>query len=256
MTKLTSEKQLMQSGLFPNKTAVVSYMILRLIAEKNEPMGCGILREELIPAGVKCSTATIGRYLRELDCLEYTVQRSNMGRVITPGGRAYLRNMDEKLERTKIQTELSKAVKVTEYGELIDLLDARKALETEAARLASMNATEADMERLMQSVTEHKDTVSHNEDPTDVALDFHAVVAEISHNRFINSILSMLIYEEKKIESRMEFLVTRERGRIYVKEHEKIAQAIQARDADLAARLMNEHIAVLGAAVAEQSGEG
>ena len=252
---LPSEKQLIQSGLFPNRTAVVLYMILRLVAGSNEPMGCGVLREKLLPAGVNCSTATIGRYLKELDYREYTIQQSNMGRIITPGGRAYLRNMEEKLERTIIQTELSKAVTVKEYGELIDLLDARKALETEAARLAALNATEADMERLILSVTEHKDTVQHNEDPTDVALDFHAVVAEISHNRFINSILTMLIYEEKKIESKMEFLVTRERGRIYVKEHEKIAKAILARDADLAAKLMSEHIAVLGAAVAEQAEE-
>ena len=53
----------------------------------------------------------------------------------------------------------------------------------------------------------------------------------------------------------METLVTRERGRIYVKEHEEIAAAICAHDARRAEELMDRHIAVLCAAVEEQRNE-
>lgn len=255
MTNFTSEKQLVQTGLFPNRTKIISYLLLCFISEKNEPVGCGVLREDLLSMGIDCSTATIGRYLKELDYQEYTVQKSNLGRIITPCGKAYLKDMGEKLERTHIQSELSKAVKVTEYSELIDLLDVRRALETEAARLAAINANEEDIACLMHTISAHQETVKQNEDPTNVALDFHAVVANISHNRFISSILNMLIYEEKKLEARIETLVTRERGRIYVKEHEQIAKAISQHDAERAACLMKEHIATLSNAVAEQSDE-
>lgn len=253
--EITSEKQLLQTGLFPNQKKMRWYLLLHFIVERGEPVGCGALREDLFSVGVDCSTATIGRYLKELDFQEYTVQQSNLGRVATPGGRAYLHSMNEKLERSLMQSELSKNVKVTTFDELSDLLIARRALETEAARLAAQRADEAGLCRLRQSVAEHQDTVRRNDDPTETALNFHTVVAEISGNRFILSVLNMLVYEEKRMEAKMDNLVTRERGRIYVKEHEQIAEAICSRDAHRAAELMHRHINVLCAAVEEQRSE-
>ena len=44
-----------------------------------------------------------------------------------------------------MQEKLSKAMKVTEYGELIELLYVRRALETEAARQAAINARAEDI---------------------------------------------------------------------------------------------------------------
>ena len=140
-------------------------------------------------------------------------------------------------------------MKVTEYGELIELLYVRRALETEAARQAAISARAEDIAVLMRSVEDHRDTVEQNRDPTEPALEFHAVVADISHNKFICPILNMLIYEEKKIEAVMETLVTRERGRVYVKEHEQIAQAICDHDGEKAAQFMYAHIDELCKAV-------
>ena len=202
--------------------------------------------------GIDCSTATIGRYLKELDYREYTVQKSNQGRVLTPIGQAHLEELEERLERTRMQEKLSKAMKVTEYGELIELLYVRRALETEAA---AISARAEDIAVLMRSVEDHRDTVEQNRDPTEPALEFHAVVADISHNKFICPILNMLIYEEKKIEAVMETLVTRERGRGYVKEHEQIAQAICDHDGEKAAQFMYAHIDELCKAVEEQACE-
>ncbi|MDP4110087.1 MAG: FCD domain-containing protein [Bacillota bacterium] len=246
------ERQLMQTGLFSSRTNMISYLLMHFISQKNEAAGSWALRDDLLSIGVDCSTATIGRYLKELDYREYTVQKSNMGRVLTPVGKAFLNDMEEKLERTRIQTELSKAVKVTEHSELVELLYVRRALETEAVRLAVENATPKELKMLMKKVAAHKDTVLRNEDPTDVALDFHATVAEISHNKFVKSILKMLIYEEKRIESTIETLVTRERGRIYAKEHEEIATAISEHKAQTAEKLMFDHISELCSAVMEQ----
>lgn len=250
-----SEKSLMRTGLFPTRTKMISYLLLRFIADKDEPAGSWVLREDLLSFGIDCSTATIGRYLKELDYQEYTVQKSNQGRVLTPSGQAHLQELEERLERTRMQEKLSKAMKVTEYGELIELLYVRRALETEAARQAALNAGEEDLVALMRSVEDHRDTVQKNQDPTEPALEFHTIVADISHNKFLFPILNMLIYEEKKIEAVMETLVTRERGKIYVKEHEQIACAICEHDAEKAAQLMNAHIDELCSAVEEQARE-
>ncbi len=253
--EITSEKQLLQTGLFPNQKKLRWYLLLHFIDKRGEPAGCWALREDLFTVGMDCSTATIGRYLKELDYQDYTVQNSNLGRVVTPSGKAYLRDMDERLERALMQSELSRNVKVTTFDELSDLLIARRALEAKAAGLAARHADEAGLKRLCRSLEAHQATVQHNDDPTEPALDFHTVVAEISGNRFILSVLNMLIYEERRMEAKMETLVTRERGRIYVKEHEEIAAAICAHDARRAEELMDRHIAVLCAAVEEQRNE-
>lgn len=247
-----NEKQLLRTGNFSSPKKLRFYLLLRFIDQRGEPAGCGVLREDFLKFGIDCSTATIGRYLKELDFKDYTVQNSNLGRVLTPSGKAYLRDMNERLERAMMQSELSKNVKVTNYDELEELLLARRALEAEAARLAALNATDEELNRLMEAVQRHKQTVQRNEDPTETALQFHTVVAEISGNRFVISILNMLVYEEKKIESKMDALVTRERGRLYVVEHEEIAKAICSHNADLAKELMNKHLTVLCDAVVEQ----
>ena len=62
----------------------------------------------------------------------------------------------------------------------------------------------------------------------------------------------MLIHEEKRIESVMESLVTRERGQAYAKEHAAIAEAIIAKDPVRAAKLMEQHIQVLSDAITNQ----
>lgn len=253
--EITSEKQLLQTGLFPNPKKLRWYLLLHFIDKRGEPAGCWALREDLLSVGMDCSTATIGRYLKELDYQDYTVQNSNLGRVVTPSGKAHLRDMDERLERALMQSELSRNVKVNNFGELSDLLVARRALEAKAAGLAARYADKAGLQRLRRSVTEHQETVQRNDDPTDPALNFHTIVAEISGNRFILSVLNMLIYEERRMEAKMENLVTRERGRIYVREHEEIADAICARDARRAEELMDRHIAVLCEAVEEQRNE-
>ena len=249
---ILSEKQLLRTGVFSSPKKLRFYLLLRFIDQRGEPAGCGSLRKDFLKIGIDCSTATIGRYLKELDLEDYTVQSSNLGRVLTPIGKVYLREMNERLERAIMQSELSKNVKVTNYDELEELLIARRALEEEAARLAALNATDEELKRLMDAVESHRQTVLRNEDPTETALQFHTVVAEISGNRFVISILNMLIYEEKKIESKMDALVTRERGRLYVAEHEEIAAAICSHNAERAKDLMSKHITVLCDAVVEQ----
>ena len=126
---ILSEKQLLRAGVFSSPKKLRFYLLLRFLAQRGEPAGCGSLREDFLKIGIDCSTATIGRYLKELDLEDYTVQSSNLGRVLTPIGKVYLREMNERLERAIMQSELSKNVKVTNYDELEELLIARTALE-------------------------------------------------------------------------------------------------------------------------------
>ena len=51
-----------------------------------------------------------------------------------------------------------------------------------------------------------------------------------------------MIFEEQKMEERMDKLVTKERGNVYVVQHDDIVAALELRDADLAQQRMGAHI--------------
>lgn len=245
----------MQTGLFKTRTEMFNYLLVKCMHAKDEPLGSWVLKAELENFNIECSTATIGRYLKEMDTMEFTIQKGNQGRVLTPTGLAWLEEVEERLARAKMRDELSRAIQVTEYDELIHLLHMRKVLETEAARLAALFATEEEIRHLRELVEIHQKYIEDNQDPTQPALDFHEVVAEMSHNKFMTAMLNMLIFEEKLIESNFKTLVTRERGRVYVREHDEIAHAIEIRDAHKAARLMQAHVQKLCSAINEQASE-
>lgn len=252
---MQTERELLKTGLFKSRNAVISYLLMTMIDEKEAPVGAWQLQENLRKCGIECSTASVGRLLRNLDYTSYTVRKSNQGRILTPLGQAKLVALKEKLASVERQNNIQESLKVRKYDELIDLLLARKALEAEAARLAALHGTEEDMQRLSEAVQAHRQCVSNRQDPTESAFHFHKIVSEMSYNRFLKTLLDMLIYEEKKIEAVFETLVTRERGSVYVVEHSDIADAIIARDAKRAGKLMGAHIQELYDTIAKVSYE-
>lgn len=253
MSKLIlNEKNLLKSGVFKTRAEMVHFLLAYSIASKNLPLGSWVLKSELERHGVNYSTVTVGRFLKEMDFRELTIQSGNQGRILTPIGITWLEDVKEQLMRAAMHDQLSKTIQVKEYGELIELLHTRKVLEREAAYLAAKRASEAEKEELNRAVLLHVECINMNEDPTDSALNFHSIVAKMSHNKFISGLLYMLIYEEKRIESVFDFLVTRERGRIYVQEHQEIVGAIYDMDCERAAALMENHIQELCDAIIEQ----
>lgn len=252
---LYDANKLMRSGVFKTRTDMIHFLMLLIMRTENEPRGSWALKSELETYAVTCSTATVGRYLKELDSREFTLQKGNLGRVPTPAGVAWLENVEDRLARSRMREQVGKAVQVNKYEELLDLLYTRQILETETARLAAQYATDQELEQLRGSLSIHQSSIQENKDPTDPALDFHATVAEISHNKFMSALLNMLFFEERRIESMFDNLVTRERGRAYVQEHENITHAIETRQPDLAAQLMNQHIQVLLDAIEDQADE-
>lgn len=253
MTAIGDEKKrLMQTGVFRTENDAVIFLLTRIIENNETPVGAWTLKEELEKYGLNYGTATVGRYLKELDFKGMTEQKSNQGRVLTAQGREWLTRVSDNVARAQMHNESSKALKIDSYTDLVDLIQARKAIEVAAVRLAVEHATEDDLSRLKYAVMLHYRCVAEKRDPTDPALDFHSLVAEISHNRFIKTMLDMLIFEERCIEDTMEQLVTRERGETYVVEHDDISNAIAERNMEQAVTLMDRHLDTLLDAVREQ----
>lgn len=256
VVKQTDErKKLMQLGVFKTQADSMMYLIARSIDRTEGPVGSWSLKMDLDDSGVESSTATIGRYLKMLDAKEYTIQKSNQGRILTPAGKIWLDGLENRIARAKVREDIGRRIHVNEYTEMVDLMRVRKLIEVEAARLAAENADGEDLKRLEEALATHHQYVEGNMDPVDPALDFHLAVTQASHNKFMFAVLSLLAFEEKQIESTIEVLRTREMGSVYVVEHDDIMQAIREHDSKKAERLMEIHMQAIVSEVEKQVAE-
>ncbi len=242
MDTLDMKNQLMSTGIFKTEEEAISYLIAQIIADSDNAIGSWSIKDKLDLSGVILSTASIGRYLKLLDSKEYTIRKSNQGRVLTPMGKIWLAGLQNKLDRAKVQKDFTRRIRVNEYADMVDLIKARKLIEVETAKLAALNADNEDIAIIKQTLSQHHEYVDQNVDPVNPALDFHLSLAKASKNKFLYAMLYLLAYEEKQIEAKIVELRTREMGKIYVVDHDKIADAVVTHDAEEAGKLMELHM--------------
>jgi len=247
------KKRLMQTGIFRTQNDVVLFLIGRSMGDSDVPLGAWTLKEKLEQCGIDCGTATVGRYLKELDSKGMTTRKSNQGRVLTEEGKIWVEQTRDNVLRAQMHNKSSRALRVDNYSDLLDLIRARKAIEVEGVRLAANCATSEEVTKLKNSVMIHYRYVAEGRDPTEPALEFHSILAAMSHNRFIKTMFDMLVFEERRIEDEMDQLLTRERGDIYVVEHDDILKAVAEKNEEQAAALMEQHLDALLSAVREQT---
>lgn len=245
-------KHLMRTGAFKTNREVLNYLVLKAIAEHDAPMGSWTLVQLLANQNISISSATVGRYLKDLDYAGYTVRESNQGRIITGEGKIFLGSLLEQIERTEVHDEVTQALCVNEYDELSDLIKTRKVLEVAAIQQAVKNACESDIQKLRESTKDYYSDLAEKVDHIEPALDFHSIIAKMSGNKYYISLLEMLLYEEKQVEARLDVLETRYQGDIYVAQHEQITKAIEAHDGKLAVKLMSDHMDLILKTVEQQ----
>jgi len=128
--------------------------------------------------------------------------------------------------------------------EVLNLLETRMILETEAARLAALRANDENLVNIKEQLDRLKDSqkdhhVGHRED-----IDFHLAIAKASHNPILyQNIENMLSLYEKAIQfSLMKNMGISEKRAQVLSEHERIYEAICERDGEQSKNKMNEHL--------------
>ena len=115
----------------------------------------------------------------------------------------------------------------------LSLLETRKALEVEVARLAARRATPADLDLLKQAVEEFEAAVRDRVDSAGPDLAFHRALAKATQNMIflliIDSLPTFVIRVPELEISSMTF-------------HRQIYQAVKSRNGDEAAELMAKHL--------------
>ncbi len=120
-----------------------------------------------------------------------------------------------------------------------DILEVRRFLEAESARLAAERHTEEDAAGLRAAIDGMRERRTDSSTAPQDDLDYHVRLVRASRNRVLEHLLTgmrLLLESWNRLP-----LQTEEVFSAVLAEHEQILQAVLARNPDEAARLMDEH---------------
>ena len=130
-------------------------------------------------------------------------------------------------------------------AEVVQVLELRIAVETEAASLAAARRKKADLERIAAAMRAFAEAVERGESAIDEDYEFHCAIGAATGNAYFSSFLGFI---GRLIIPRRTITVAADDGgrRPYLMrvraEHEAIARAIEAADAGDARRAMRAHL--------------
>lgn len=129
---------------------------------------------------------------------------------------------------------------------VIEFMEVRKIMESEAAKLACENATDEDIEKIMAIHQKRQDLVNEGPDNYNYELlyeydsEFHFAIAEATHNsvfvNFLDAIHRTLKIQQQEASKQLDMP---ERSNKF---HGEVIKAIVARDGEKAAALMSKHL--------------
>ena len=216
------------------------FEILALLDNSDYPIGAGYLKNYLYTKSLNVSEATAGRLLKEMDNLGYTVKEGNQGRKISPHGLTVLRDLQDKKWQGAWAEDYFDNYDITNKNYLIDLLIARRPVEIEAARIAAINATNADIEEMRSILDRYEEETRRGILSPCLDTQFHRKIALASKNQILVALLELL---RKKQEDSVVFSIGRKKsGNICNPEHRWILDAIERHDPELAILAMKRHL--------------
>jgi len=127
-------------------------------------------------------------------------------------------------------------------SDLLEITETRLPLECTAVRLFVERADQAIRDQLHEILERHKRCLQNKEDAAAISCDneFHYCIAKGSMNNRLYAFIRKLMEES----FRGAFMTQRDRSRIEasIAQHERVVEAIDANDAELAARLVSDHL--------------
>lgn len=163
--------------------------------------------------------------------------------------RGPLREAIRRLEARKLLTRTPHAgcrVAQLSLDELIEVYQIRELLEGEAARLAALSMTAAEVAGLAEVLAQHEQQQDLQADEAyfqhEGDLDFHYRIIQGSHNKTLASLLIGELYYLVRM-YRYRASQSNHRPQMALGEHRAILAAIEAQDGEMAGLLMRRHLA-------------
>ena len=164
------------------------------------------------------------------------------------GSRAPMREAIQKLEARHLVVRIphagARVVSLT-LAELKDIYEVRVELESMACRLAAQRMTDAEIAELFDLLAVHEASIAAEQGQSYYQkagdLDFHYRLILGSKNQRLHQMLCGELYHLVRM-YRYQTSTSAQRPAVALKEHQRIAEAIAAHDAELAELLMRRHI--------------
>ncbi|MGO0063393.1 FadR/GntR family transcriptional regulator [Brevibacillus fluminis] len=128
---------------------------------------------------------------------------------------------------------------------VLELLEARKALEVSNAGIAATKATETDIRQLAAIVSQMEMHIGNEEIGEQTDWQFHSTLVQATHNSIMVSLFTSISTQmESAIRDtrRIELYANKSVSQRLYEEHRAIYEAVRTRDAESAQRTMNEHL--------------
>lgn len=214
--------------------------ILAIIAESPGPIGQGTINQLLRLQGHSLSTPTVGRKLQDLEFRGLLEKKSVDGRLITAQGRRVLTEWNTEAKLRGSGEALLNTLKRGDKKHLLELLDARRIIESETAARAAQHASANAIRTMEDLLDQQQIRISEGGLGIDEDVLFHEEIARASRNVVLESLVTFL-----RQNKRYNYIITSMRavvGTRLVIEHRAILDAIRAHDPERAQRSMSSHI--------------
>lgn len=210
-----------------------------ILADADGPVGASRANHVLHHEGWVISQATVSRSLDKLDRLGITTKRGRSGRVLTGQGTSLVLYQRR---RTRREHLLDGLAKLGDQQELIELLEVRKCVESQAAKLATTRATPADHKALFDAVTLYDEHTSSSGEYSQDAVQFHVAFCQATHSKPYEIIADALMPEMGRLEP-LTAAAARAAGEpdLSQEQHRAILGAIISGDSDTCCTLVERH---------------
>jgi GntR family transcriptional repressor for pyruvate dehydrogenase complex len=219
----------------------IELAVLDVLAKTSRWTGASFLRQHLRVSGIDVGEATVGRVLIDLDMAGYTRKAGKLGRTVTKKGLVRLRTLQLELERETSGRKITSFFSsFKDPDALVEVLEARRAVERETARLAATRATPAQIAAMRGAIAAHHRAVSDGSIDTQHDISLHQTIAVASGNGLLMSLLEM-IRRDREVSA----IVRKAREREHIQcahEHDAILEAIERQDSVAAERAMEAHL--------------
>jgi DNA-binding GntR family transcriptional regulator len=133
--------------------------------------------------------------------------------------------------------------------QIIEMIEMWAALESMAARLATINASDAEIAELRRMFDEFRTTTpaDHIDEYSDANIAFHQAIIRLSGSNLMGKTIENLFIHVRAI--RKMTIAQSDRAARSIVDHMRIIEALEARDTELAERLVRQHSLDLAAHV-------
>lgn len=205
-----------------------------------QPLGCGAISTLLSKYGHTISEATVGRYLRDFDNMQYTEKVSNQGRVLSEKGKERIGIISNQEATFLGGIRFAETIRSHTKEDLIEVLVARRAIESELAYLAALNNNKSCRDKLSEVIEEQKKQIADVKSFSGQDVIFHKAVAKMAKNRVLEAAIA-LIRQDTQLSPILTHIRKEVNKRIYI-DHMTIYEAIVSGKAEAAREAMKAHM--------------